>query len=84
MLISTQKQQQICRKTGRGAGLLHTPHAGSYLPFLKPNYFLTGSYTTLEKKQMATLFPSNGAKMSSSKKGLFHLYLPHINLSIEE
>jgi len=57
LLDSTQtKQQQIYRKTGRGVGLLHAPHIGSYLPFLKPNSSLTGSYTTL-KKQMATLFP---------------------------
>ena len=74
LLGSTQiKQQQVYRKVGRGAGLLHTPHAGSYLPFLKPSSFLTGSYTTLKKKQMATLFLSNGAKMSSRKNGLFHL-----------
>jgi len=27
------KQQQIYRKAGRGVGLLHDPHVGSYLPF---------------------------------------------------
>lgn len=58
LLDSTQtKQQKICRKAGRRAGLLHAPHVGSYLLFSKPNYSLTGSYTTLKKEQMATLFP---------------------------
>jgi len=58
LLDSTQtKQQQICRKAGRGAGILHAPHIGSYLPFLKPNSSLVGSYTTLKKRQMAALFP---------------------------
>ena len=82
MSISTQKQQQIDRKAGRGAGLLHAPYAGSYLPLLKPSSLLAGSYITLEKKQMATLFPGNDAKMLSSKKCIFHLYLPYINLWI--
>jgi len=37
LLDSTQtKQQQISRKADRGAGLLHAPHVGSYLPFLNP------------------------------------------------
>jgi len=66
-------------KAGRGAGLLHAPYVGSYRLFLKPNSLLPGTYTTLKKKQMATLFPSSGAKMSSSKKGIFHLYLPYLN-----
>jgi len=44
LLGSTQtKQQRIFRKAGRGAGLLHAPYVGSYLPFLKPSSFLIGS-----------------------------------------
>ena len=58
LLDSTQtKQQQIYRKAGRRVGLLHVPYIGSYLLFLKPNSSLAGSYTTLKKRQMATLFP---------------------------
>ena len=51
ILISTQNNQQICRKAGRGAGLLHAPYAGSYLLFLKPNSLLAGTHTTLFSKR---------------------------------
>ena len=64
LLDSTQtKQKQICRKVGRGAGLLHAPQVGSYLPFLKSNSSLIDSYTTLERNKWLHSFPGNVAKI---------------------
>jgi len=72
LLDSTQtKQQQIYRKAGRGVGLLHAPHIGSYFPFLKPNSSLTGSYTTLEKTNGYTLSPAMAPKCGAIKRVSF-------------
>jgi len=72
LLDSTQtKQQQICRKAGRGAGMLHAPQVGSYLPFLKHIYSLTGSYTTLEKTNGYTLSPAIAQKFGAIKRVSF-------------
>ena len=72
LLNSTQtKQQQICRKAGRGARLLHAPYIGSYLPFLKPNSSLTGSYTTLKKTNGYTLSSTTTPKCGAIKRVSF-------------
>jgi len=80
ILICTQNNQQIYIKAGGGAGLLHAPYAGSYLPFLKPNTLLVGTYTTLFSKETnGYTLPGNDAKILSDKKVSFSPYLPYIN-----
>ena len=74
-----RKNQQICTKAGRGARLLHAPYAGFYLPSLKPNSLLAGTYITLKRNKWLHSSSTKEPKMSNSKKGIFHLYLPYIN-----
>jgi len=54
-----------------GAGLLHVPHAGSYLPFLRSNSSLTSSYTTLKKTNGYTLSPATVPKCGAIKRVSF-------------
>jgi len=64
ILISTQSNQQICRKAGGGVGLLHATYASSYLSFLIPNSLLAGTYQmhTNILKHLATLSPAMAPK----------------------
>jgi len=55
-----------------GAGLLHPPHVGSYLPFSRSNSSLAGSYTTLKKKTNDyTLSPAMAPKCGAIKRVYF-------------
>ena len=70
-LLFKQSKNKSVRKADSGAGLLHAPHVGSYLPFLGSNSSLAGLYTTLKKTNGYTLSPATAPKCRAIKRVSF-------------